>query len=200
MKSKLTLRLDEGLKERAKRLAEERRTSVSKIIEDYSRLLLRGSSNGPVGGSEGDISYEDVSYEDVSGEDIGEWSKPGTMDVPSLSKSIGTTYAQNTSAVPTGSRREKIVELARNGRTPKELAEEFEPTQTTISGWLKQADRDEGACSDGPTTEEKEEIRELRKKLRQLQQERDILANRCPSGTAWFARETGDVPPKSSDS
>ena len=101
MKSKLTLRLDEGLKERAKRLAEERRTSVSKIIEDYFRLLLRGSSNGPVGGSEGDISYEDVSYEDVSGEDIGEWSKPGTMDVPSLSKSIGTTYAQNTSAVPT---------------------------------------------------------------------------------------------------
>jgi hypothetical protein len=72
MKSKLTLRLDEGLKERAKRLAEERRTSVSKIIEDYFRLLLRGSSNGPVGGSEGDISYEDVSYEDVSGEDIGE--------------------------------------------------------------------------------------------------------------------------------
>ena len=26
------------------------------------------------------------------------WSKPGTMDVPSLSKSIGTTYAQNARA------------------------------------------------------------------------------------------------------
>ncbi len=50
--------------------------------------------------------------------------------------------------------REKIVELARNGRTPKELAEEFEPTQTTIRNWLKQADRDEGASSDGPTTED----------------------------------------------
>ncbi|WP_259073773.1 IS3 family transposase [Salinibacter ruber] len=72
--------------------------------------------------------------------------------------------------------REKIVELARNGRTPKELSEEFEPTQTTIRNWLKQADRDEGVRSDGPTTEEKEEIRQLRKKLRQLQQERDILA------------------------
>ncbi len=92
--------------------------------------------------------------------------------------------------------REKIVELARNGRTPKELAEEFEPTQTTTSGWLKQADRDEGTRSDGPTTEEKEEIRRLRKKLRALQQERDILAK----AKAWFARETGDVPPKSSDS
>jgi transposase len=98
------------------------------------------------------------------------------MDVLSLSKLIDTDYAQNASAVPTGSRREKIVELARNGRTPKELAEEFEPTQTTIRNWLKQADRDEGVRSDGPTTEEKEEIRQLRKKLRQLQQERDILA------------------------
>lgn len=58
MKSKLTLRLDQGLKERAKRLAEERGTSVSKIVEDYFRLLLRDSSGGPpsVGGSDGDVS------------------------------------------------------------------------------------------------------------------------------------------------
>ncbi|MCS3856500.1 transposase-like protein [Salinibacter ruber] len=56
------------------------------------------------------------------------------------------------------------------------MAEEFEPTQTTIRNWLKQADRDERVRSDGPTTEDKEEIREIRKKLRQLQQERDILA------------------------
>jgi len=41
MKSKLTLRLDDRLKERAKELAAERGTSVSKIVEDYFRLLLR---------------------------------------------------------------------------------------------------------------------------------------------------------------
>jgi transposase len=41
---------------------------------------------------------------------------------------------------------------------------------------LKQADRDNGNRPDEPTTKEKEEIRELRKKLRQVQQERDILA------------------------
>lgn len=60
MKSKLTLRLDEGVKERAKRLAEERGTSVSKIVEDYFRLLLRDSSGGPpsVGGSEEDIGED----------------------------------------------------------------------------------------------------------------------------------------------
>jgi hypothetical protein len=45
MKSKLTLRLDDRLKERAKQLAHERGTSVSKIVEDYFRLLLR-ESNG----------------------------------------------------------------------------------------------------------------------------------------------------------
>jgi hypothetical protein len=51
MKSKLTLRLDDRLKERAKQLAEERGTSVSKIVEDYFRLLLR-EPNGDDAGTE----------------------------------------------------------------------------------------------------------------------------------------------------
>ena len=46
MKSKLTLRLDDELKERAKRLAEERGTSVSRLVEDYFRLLLRDRAGG----------------------------------------------------------------------------------------------------------------------------------------------------------
>ena len=46
MKSKLTLRLDDSLKERAKQLAEERGASVSKIVEDYFRLLLHDPSGG----------------------------------------------------------------------------------------------------------------------------------------------------------
>jgi transposase len=41
---------------------------------------------------------------------------------------------------------------------------------------LKPTDRDVSNRSYEPTTKEKEEIRELRKKLRQVQQERDILA------------------------
>ena len=45
MKSKLTLRLDEDLKERAKRFAERRGTSVSKIVEHYFRILLREDSS-----------------------------------------------------------------------------------------------------------------------------------------------------------
>jgi len=92
--------------------------------------------------------------------------------------------------------RDRIIERARSGRSPKALAEEFEPTQMTIRNWLKRADRDEGTRSDGPTIEEKEEIRQLREKLRQLKQKRDIQANRCAFETASFAQETGDMPQK----
>jgi hypothetical protein len=49
MKSKLTLRLDDDLKERAKRLAEERGVSVSRLVEDYFRLLLQEPTE-PTGG------------------------------------------------------------------------------------------------------------------------------------------------------
>jgi transposase len=89
-----------------------------------------------------------------------------------------------------------FVELARKGRKPSELAEEFEPTEQTIRNWLKQADRDDGKRADRLSTDECDGLRRLRKKLRQMKQERDILAK----ATAWFARETGEVPPKSSDS
>jgi transposase len=51
--------------------------------------------------------------------------------------------------------RNQIVELARNGRTPAERTEEFEPTEQTIRNWLKQGDRNDGNRSDKPTTEER---------------------------------------------
>jgi hypothetical protein len=44
MKSKLTLRLDDEVKDQAKRLATRRGTSVSRIVEDYFRLLLQQDS------------------------------------------------------------------------------------------------------------------------------------------------------------
>jgi len=52
MKSKLTLRLDDDLKERAKQLAEERGISVSRLVEDYFRLLLRKTTGGDERSSE----------------------------------------------------------------------------------------------------------------------------------------------------
>lgn len=92
--------------------------------------------------------------------------------------------------------RDKIIELACNGRTVVELAEEFEPSEQTIRNWIKQADIDCGKRSDGLSSEDNQELSRLRKENRRLQQERDILAK----AAAWFARETGAIPPKSSSS
>ncbi len=90
--------------------------------------------------------------------------------------------------------RRQIVELFRSGRTLSELSEEFEPSRETIRNWIKQADLDEGRRSDGATSSEREEMRSLRKEYRQIKIERDILAK----AAAWFARETGSIPPSSS--
>ncbi len=92
--------------------------------------------------------------------------------------------------------RQQMVELVRAGRTPESLAREFEPTAESIRNWVRQADRDEGRRDDGLTSPEREELRRLRREVRQLKIEREILAK----AAAWFARETNSVPPKSSSS
>ncbi len=92
--------------------------------------------------------------------------------------------------------RRQMVELVRAGRTPEELAREFEPTAQSIGNWVRQADLDEGLRKDGLTTAEREELNRLRRENRQLRQEREILAK----AAAWFARETDSIPPKSSGS
>ena len=86
--------------------------------------------------------------------------------------------------------RRRIVELVRAGRSPTELAREFEPSAESINAWVKQASRDEGRREDGLTTQEREELRRLRRENRQLRLEREILAK----ATAWFAREAGSIP------
>ena len=82
--------------------------------------------------------------------------------------------------------RQQMVELVRAGRTPEDLAREFEPSSQAIRTWVAQADRDGGTRSDGLRTEEREELRRLRRENRRLREEREILAK----ATAWFARET----------
>jgi transposase len=92
--------------------------------------------------------------------------------------------------------RQQVVELVRAGRTPGELAREFEVSAQAIRNWVRQADRDEGRRADGLTTEERHELVRLRRENRQLREEREILSK----AAAWFARETGSVPPRSSSS
>ncbi len=92
--------------------------------------------------------------------------------------------------------RNKIIELARAGRSIRELAKDFEPSEQTIRNWVEQADLDEGVRSDGMTTSEREELAKLRRENKQLKLEREILSK----AAAWFARETHSISPKSSNS
>ena len=86
--------------------------------------------------------------------------------------------------------RRQMIELVRSGRTPEDLAREFEPTAQSISTWAKQAERDAGRRADGPTSAEREELGRLRRENHRLRQERDILAK----AAAWFARESKASP------
>lgn len=92
--------------------------------------------------------------------------------------------------------RHKIVELARAGRGADDLADEFKLARQTVRNWIKQADLNSGRRSDGFTSADQEENARLRKRIRQLETERDILSK----AAAWFARETDSIPSKSSNS
>ena len=92
--------------------------------------------------------------------------------------------------------RRQMVELVRAGRSPEELAREFEPTAQSIKNWVGQAERDAGRSDGGLTTPEREELSRLRRENRQLRLEREILSK----AAAWFARETNTIPSKDASS
>lgn len=92
--------------------------------------------------------------------------------------------------------KKRLVALVRAGRTPEELAREFEPSAQGIRNWVAQADRDEGSRGDGLTTGEREELQRLRRENERLREEREILKK----AAAWFAQETKAAPNGSSNS
>jgi transposase-like protein len=55
----------------------------------------------------------------------------------------------------------RTVEWVRSGRSPEELAKEFESSANRIRKWATQADIDEGLRAEGLSTAEREELREL---------------------------------------
>lgn len=82
--------------------------------------------------------------------------------------------------------RREATELLRAGRTPRELAESLGVSEQTLRNWLRQDQADRGERDDQLTTDEREELRRLRRENVRLKQERDILKR----ATAFFARET----------
>ena len=91
---------------------------------------------------------------------------------------------------------QELVRLVRAGRSPEELAGEFEPSAAAIRNWVKQAELDEGTRTDGLKTEEREELARLRRENARLKEEREILSK----AAAWFAQETEKKSKRSSSS
>ncbi len=81
--------------------------------------------------------------------------------------------------------RREALQMLRAGRSPRELAEALGVSDQTLRNWRRQGDIDAGRV-EGLTTDEREELRRLRRENRRLQQEREILK----AAAAFFARET----------
>jgi transposase len=81
----------------------------------------------------------------------------------------------------------EVVELIRStGKTVGQVAKELDLTETAVRQWVKQADLDAGRRTDGLTTAERDELRQLRREVRDLREEREILRK----AAVFFARET----------
>jgi transposase len=79
------------------------------------------------------------------------------------------------------------IELAREGTKPvARLARDLGISESCLRNWMAQADADENGSTLKPTSVEKKEIAELRRKNRQLELENDILKR----AAAYFARES----------
>ena len=72
--------------------------------------------------------------------------------------------------------RREAVRLAReSGKPGTQIAQDLGVSYESLRHWIKQADLDAGRRTDGLTTEEREELRRLRRENRVLREEREIL-------------------------
>jgi len=90
----------------------------------------------------------------------------------------------------------QMVDLVRSGRKAASLAKEFGPSAWTIALWVKQDSRDKGTGDGGLSSAEREELTRLRREIRRLKEEREILSK----AAAWFATESEVTSKRSSGS
>ena len=81
--------------------------------------------------------------------------------------------------------RRQALALVRSGTPLQQVADELGVSEQTLRNWRRQAEIDAGRA-EGLTSDEREELRRLRRENRRLTQEREILK----AAAAFFARET----------
>ena len=83
-------------------------------------------------------------------------------------------------------RREAVSLVKASGRSVREVAGELGVSYESLRLWLRQDQLDRGEREDGLTTDQLDELRRLRKQVRELEQEREILKR----AVTFFVRET----------
>ena len=83
-------------------------------------------------------------------------------------------------------RLEAVRLLRSSGRPVPQLARELGCSPQSLRNWSKQLDVDQGK-TEGLTSDEREELRRLRRELRVVTEEREILKK----AAAFFAKESG---------
>jgi transposase-like protein len=82
--------------------------------------------------------------------------------------------------------RRRAVDLARLGDQPvATIAKDLNISESCLRNWMAQADADEGKNASRLSSDERDELAELRKKAKRLEVENEILKR----AAAYFARE-----------